>query len=731
MFHRFSDSLKSRYVVFSLFIVLSCAGIVFRLFELQIIEGRQHVPVQSRVKETRKMTEIAPRGRIMDRNGIPIAVNKDIFTVHIVDTPGDAARLNSTLLRVTDILYKNGDSWLKSFSRYVAISPEGRLVFARENFEDTVSWQKNAFGIEEEDIFTKPEDLFELLRSESYYKINPAYTNDEVYRIVSLRYILTMSKGAFESGQSVCIARDICPMSIAEIEENGHNLNGLTINVEPVREYIDASYVAHVLGYMGAISETRYEELKMNGYKMTDTVGVAGVEYQNEVYLRGRDGERKIEVLSGGGAASQIDGKPAIPGNDVVLTIDLDLQRVAYESLERNINFIKNKENNGYMDTDSEKNQGDAYAGAAIVIDVHSGEVLALVSYPTFDPAIFLMGAENRDAQEAIGELMVDPLRSSFNRATMGTYAPGSTFKPMMAIAALEEGVISRTSLIHDANRVYYGSQVFRCLEGGHGWLSLKTALETSCNVFFHKIGAGNLDDHITGDDEIIGVGIENLAKRAHSFGLGVKTGIDLPSESEGVMPTREYKREKFNDIWRPADTAQVAIGQLYNSFTPLQMACYMSALANGGKYYKPYLTKKVTRYDGSIVKETEPEMRVIDVKAESIDAVKEGMVASTGDFDGTAYRVFIDFPFSVAGKTGTAETGRETTQEESSNSLFLCYAPADNPQIAVAVVIERGVWGSYTAPVARDILEAYFGLNDNSGQSDDKLAPLNAGVIR
>jgi penicillin-binding protein 2 len=227
----------------------------------------------------------------------------------------------------------------------------------------------------------------------------------------------------------------------------------------------------------------------------------------------------------------------------------------------------------------------------------------------------------------------------------------------------------------------------------------LKRALETSCNVFFYDIGVKST--------------IDNLEKWAKLFGLGVKTGVDLPYEREGVMSSKSFKQEKFRDDWRPADTAQVSIGQLYNSFTPLQMACYMSAFANGGSYFKPYVTKKVIRYDGSIVRETVPEVRKIPVDPNNIEAIKEGMIASTTEIDGTAAVVFHDFPFTVAGKTGTAETGLESRQQSSSNAVFVCYAPAEDPKIAVVVVIEKGVWGSYAAPVARDILELYFGLRD------------------
>jgi len=382
----------------------------------------------------------------------------------------------------------------------------------------------------------------------------------------------------------------------------------------------------------------------------------------------------------------------------------MDLQKAAIESLQRNISIIRSAEFNGYVKTDSKVNFLDAEAGAAVAIDVRTGEVLLMASVPTFDASIFLRGSDDREAQQAIADLWDDPLNSSWNRAIQGTYSPGSTFKPITAITALQEGIINPNTQIYDSGSINIGERNLFCLEGGHGWLSLKRALETSCNVFFYDIGTKST--------------IANLGKWANLFGLGVKTGIDLPYEKEGIMSSAEFKRERFRDIWRPADTAQVAIGQLFNSFTPLQMACYMSAFANGGIYNKPYITKKVIRYDGSIVRETVPEMRRIPVDPLNIEAVKEGMIASTTEIDGTATIVFGDFPYPVAGKTGTAETGLESRQE-SSNSLFVCYAPADDPQIAVVVVIEKGVWGSYAAPVARDILEVYFGLKNQTEEID------------
>ena len=713
------NTARSRYTVLSVVLIAIAIAMAARLFELQVIKGGQQTQSASVVRDTRRIVEVAPRGRIMDRNGVPIATNSEIFTVHIIKSgkyTGDdgEAELNATLLELSNILAKNNDAYLPTIERNIRFE-DGRPVFVRPELDDTLAWQKNTLKIPETDTYEDPYDLFVHMCSDFMYSVDIGYTDEEAFRIISLRYLIDMGRGAFDGGRSILLARNVKPMSIAEIEENSHILSGVTIDVEPVRMYHNAQYLSHVLGYTGAITEAQHEALKDDGYSIDDIIGQYGVEAQNEAYLRGRNGEKRVEVYANGLAASSIDGRPAMPGSDIILTIDTELQKAAIESLERNIEIIRNAEFNGYVMTDSKVNFHDAEAGSAVAIEVQTGEVILMANVPTFDSSIFMKGPEDREAQQAIQDLWEDPLHSSWNRAIQGTYSPGSTFKPITAITALQEGVITPDSQINDLGYINIGERNLYCLEGGHDWLNLKRALETSCNVFFYEIGTSS--------------GIDNLEKWANLFGLGVRTGVDLPYERAGVMSSKKFKEDTFRDIWRPADTAQVAIGQLYNSFTPLQMACYMAAFANGGIYCKPFVTKKVVRYDGSIVRETIPESRRIPVDLYNIEAVKEGMIASTTEIDGTATTVFNDFPFAVAGKTGTAETGIESQQEYSSNSLFICYAPAENPKIAVVVVIEKGVWGSYAAPVARDILEVYFGLK-NQTTEDDALAGSDSAIM-
>lgn len=695
------DILKNRYYVLAIFFMLFGIIIVLRLVDLQIIHGEEYDEAsQRRVLKERKV--IAPRGIIMDRKGVPIAVNRQGFTVSIVNTGLSNHEINSMLLELARVFEKNGDVYYSSLGKYLTFDP---ITFNGKSDKQIKNWQmnKNTLGIKEKDLMTQPEDVFEYLRNERF-EIDKKFTDEEAYKVMELRYEILRNQWTFDTGGAICLAKDVSKKTVAELEERHHDFPGIITDVEPLRKYIDGEYVSHVLGYVRGIDEKRLEELKDEGYDRNDIIGHTGVELAAERYLRGRDGHQRVEVNTKGRLTDELNGVPAIPGSNVVLTLDMKLQKVAMESLERNIKEIRESGKGG------KRNFKDANAGAVVALDVNTGEVLVMASYPTYDPSIFLAGPDDLEAQKAIQDLFSgeNEGKPAFNRAIAGTYAPGSTFKPLTAIAALEEGVITPETIVYDDGHTNIGGWDFWCLEyrmglGAHGPLDLKKALETSCNIYFHEVGYQT--------------GIDNIDKWAKYFGLGEYTGLDIPGEQRGIRANKQMKKKLHNDIWRPADTAQTAIGQFDNAFTPLQLANYISTLANGGKRYKPYLIKRVLKYDGSIVNETNPEYVKVPVSPETIEAVKEGMISVTHSVDGTAARVFKDFPITVAGKTGTAETGRE--RNHSSNALFVCYAPAEKPEIAIAVVVERGVWGSYTAPIARDILEEYFNLNKKEMYDD------------
>ena len=686
---------KDRYLMLAIFFIIFGIIIVFQLAVLQIIHGKEYdEDSQRRVVRERKV--IAPRGNILDRNGVPIAVNTQTFAVYIVKTDISAADLNEMLLRLAGIFEKNGDSFNNQLGRYLTFNP---ITFNGKPWDEIKKWQKNKdiMGLKDDGLIREPEEVFGYLRR--MFKIDGGYTDEEAYKIMTLRYEILLDNWKFNTGGAICLAKNISTKSVAEIEEKHHLFPGIITDVEPMRKYIDAGFASHVIGYIRNITGKQYEKLQHEGYGMNDAIGQAGIEGACERYLRGIDGLKKVEVNTEGRLTEELSGKPAIPGHDVVLSIDMNLQRVAIESIERNIKLIREK--------GGKSNFKDANAGAAVAIDINSGEILAMASYPGYDPSVFLEKADNKEAQEYISGLLTGTSEnlSEFNRTIQGTYAPGSTFKPLVAVAALEEGAVTPNELINDTGRVNIGNMDFYCLEykTGHGLLNLEKALATSCNIYFHIIGSRT--------------GIDNIDKWAKLFGLGELANVDITGEVEGMRANKETKKKLYKENWFPADTAQVSIGQFHNCFSPLQLVRYISAIANGGKLYRPFLVKKVMKFDGSIVNETIPEYETVPVNPETIKAVKKGMVAVTNSIDGTAVQIFKNFPFKVAGKTGTAETGREASQ--SSNALFVCYAPAEKPEIAVAVVIERGVWGAYAAPVAKDILEEYFGLNGRRRYED------------
>ncbi len=700
------EKLNNRFFILSLGFLIFGLMIVYRLFNLQIVEGEKYYA--SSQKRYLKESDIeAPRGKILDRNGVPIAVNRQGYAAYLVKTSISTSEMNEMLLKLMDTFDKNNESHVDSLSKYLTFSP---ITFNGKSDKEIKRWQtdKNRLGIKEDDLKSTAPELFKYLR-ENLFQIDASYTDEQAYSIMILRYEILLNNWNFLTGGTISLAKDLSMDTISEIEERNNEFPGVITTLEPVREYEDAYPEAHILGYIRSISQSQYDKLKDEGYDNDDLIGKTGIELTAERYLRGVNGKMNIEVDSSGLLTRKQETVAAIPGSDVILTIDRNLQKVAMESMARNIDTIRNKK--------EDSNYQDANAGAAVVLDVNSGAVLASVSYPSFDPQVYLQGSDDKEAQKVISSLDNDENRAQLNRAIQGIYEPGSSFKPLVAIAGLEKGVITPyNSNIRDPGQIEIGNRKLFCLEkpgSGHGMLSLKRALETSCNVYFYLLG--------------VDTGIDTLNVWADHFGLGKLTGIDLPSEKPGFMSSKALKKELRNDVWRPADTAQVSIGQYDSRFTPLQLANYISTIANGGKRYKPYLIKEVVRYDGSQVNVTEPTYTQVPVQKSTIDAVKQGMVAVTSSIDGTAYKSFQGLPFEVAGKTGTAQTSKGI--ERSPNALFICYAPADDPQIAIAIVVEKGAWGSNVAPIARDIIDEYFGLikaNTDSSELKPELPVLN-----
>jgi penicillin-binding protein 2 len=680
-----------RYIVLAIFIIFITVAIILQLVQHQLINGASFL-AQSSYRILAEGEIYAARGNIYDRNGVPIAGSRMGYSVQYVDVKMTNAEKNRMLLDLIDLLEKNGETTRSRLPEYLRVEPVRFMTDDSKKFISRIVLDKDDAPY----VITADQALRYM--RQTTFEIDASYTEADAWKIMQFRYEILMNQPGVSN--PMVLAQDVSPLTIAEIEERSSEFRGVSSYIRPYREYYNAEAISHILGYIGAISDedlldwsTQFPDAT---YSKNDIVGRSGIERAAEQMLRGVNGSISKEVDGNGKTTDYTLMKEPQPGKDVYLTIDLDLQKVAVESLARNIERIRRM--------GGKKNFGDANAGAVVAIDVKTGEVLAMASFPDYDPNTFLNGTN-----EQIQALLTDENRATWNRATMGAYPPGSTYKPLIAVAALESGIITPDKKVNSPYIEEIGNMKFTNLEGNQGYINLEKALATSSNMYFYKVG--------------VQTGIDNIVKYAKAFGFGERTGIEI-ADDVGSLASREFKRKYYDEDWYPANTAMASIGQLYNAFTPLQIANYVATVANDGKRYTPHLIRMAVAQDGEITYEAKDTFVQVPVSIENIRAVKKGMVAVANSNDGTAVSIFRDFPFQVAGKTGTSETGRESTS--SSHGLFICYAPYDDPQIAVAVVVEHGVWGAYTAPIARDVMMAYFRLNTASKADDDKAGKLD-----
>lgn len=488
--------------------------------------------------------------------------------------------------------------------------------------------------------------------------------------------------------EPVRIARDVDASTVIAIEENRRRLPGVFIQEEPVREYLSGDLASHVLGYIGAISR---EELQSFGttYRGSDWVGKSGIERLFESQLRGYDGTLTVEVNALSRPVQTVGSIDPIPGRNLVLSIDAELQEVAQRAFAEHVSTLQ-------------EDFPEAKNGAVVALDPRTGEILAMVSVPGYEPERLINSTERSNYYQ---RLIRDPNLPFYNRVTQGQYGPGSAFKPFVAVAMLEEGVVRPGDVFNATGTSRYGVRDWVITRGlaPFGRINLTEALAMSSNHYFAENGAA--------------VGIDRLAPWIREFGFGERTNVELsPTESRGTVPDREWKRERFADqprseqVWYPSDTEQVSIGQGFINVTPLQLALAYSGIANRGVIYEPILVKSILEPDGTVVEEREPKIaRELNVKPETWNAVIEGMKAVITHPRGTARSAFSGFPISVAGKTGSYEIrGRET------NGVFGAFAPAEDPELVVIAIVEQGGGGGgAAAPIARQVFDAYFSLEN------------------
>lgn len=682
---------RIRYNILTTIVYIIGIILLIQLFNLQIIHGAEYRET-SNSRLTRESVIKAARGSIKDRTGVELVSTDTGYSVEIYSTKVDDTELNNSIKKFIEILESNKDEFVDNLP--IEVDP---YKFTQDSEESQKSWK-----IENEmDENLTAEQAFNYLKEK--YEITESDVKT-ARKIMSVRY--EISRNGYSTTKSVTIAKDISNTSAVQIREQNSMLSGMYVVTEPVVSYESGSLASHVLGYVGAISAEEYEE-KKDRYRNDDVIGKSGIQYVFEDYLKGTDGVRQVDMTVDGAVTSEYTAEEAISGSDVILTIDANLQKVAEDALEQNIKDIASGKY-------GEKN--DADAGAVVVMDVDSGEVLAMASYPDYNPGKY----SEEYTEDSNGRYL--------NRAISSAFAPGSTFKMVVASAALTTGEISPTSLVNDNGIYPYGDRqacwYYRSYGRGHGYLNVTQALKYSCNYFFYDMGYR--------------IGIDTIAEYAGKYGLGQKTGIELEGEISGTVASKEYA-ESLGQGWYISDTLSAAIGQSYNNFTPIQMARYVSMIANDGKSVDVSIVKSIIRPDGSEVSEEEidnyvneklgiedSELEDVEISKEDSEAIKKGMRGVTSEAGGTAYAYFSDLDIEIAGKTGSAQTG----VDGEAHGWFVGFAPYDDPEIAVVVFVEKAGSGGYTADVAKKIIEEYFGMNSET-VTEDKSAESSTESVR
>ena len=631
------------------------------LYDAQILHGGEN-RAKSISSNAASETVTASRGIITDRNGKVLVSNRLAYTL-VFDRSGfaDDAALNAAILRLVQLCEETGTGWNDTL-------PIGRVGnFLRYSNARSETFDK---FIEKNDLTSGASGRQLLSELRELYHVDESLSEREARLIVGVRYEL-------HSRDSYTFAEDVSTEVLSLITDGRYE--GVTIRTASARVY-NTALAAHILGTIGPIwqeewsssEDTGYVGYADKGYSMNDLVGKDGVEKAFESYLRGTDGRRLITTDETGKITGELYTREPQPGGTVALTLDIDLQADVEAALAETIS--------GMIDKDSNER-----GGAAAVVSVGTGEVLALASYPTYDLSTF---------NEDYDELVNDQRLPMFNRATQGIYAPGSTFKMVTAVAALESGIITPSSIIQDRGiYTYYKDPQPMCwiysqTGSTHGRINVSQAITDSCNYFFYEVG------RLTG--------IRTLDSYASQFGLGQSTGIEI-GDSSGVLASPEWA-ESHDQEWTDGQTITAAIGQSYNLFTPLQLANYVATLVGGGDHYQAHLLKNVKAYDNSrlLYMYGDNPINTVEMSDTTLSAVTRGMHELT--VSGSVAYAFENCVVSAGAKTGSAQVGTDIA-----NGVFVAYAPYEKPEIAVAIVIEKGGSGAALANTAVEIINSWF----------------------
>lgn len=700
---------SSRLAAFALVVVLLIALCAGTLYKLQIIEGAAYYE-ESQNSLTSYPSVTAARGNILDRYGRVLVSNRECYNLKISDTrlfSDEVEDPNAVILQMINLVEAAGETYTDDLP--ITLEPPFEYTNMTDIQRTLLDAYLKAKGLDED---TTAVELMSYFRTR--YEIANSYTAEEMRKIASVRYAVNVryeintNSYIFVEDASIDLISDL--MGVVG--------NVVEVETSYVREY-NTQYAAHILGYVQAMSEedmAKYRpEDENSGYDYDTKVGRDGVEAAFEDWLHGTNGEARVKRTANGTVTSTVYLEDPVPGNHVYLTIDIQLQEQVERILETGIYELQIERNDDNAEAVAEGRldevREDIQGGAIVVVDVKTGEPLAIASYPTYDLATII--EDYADLLEAD----YDPL---FNRALMGAYAPGSTFKPCTAIAGLTENIINTETQI-ECTGIFtkYESQgyapacwIYTQMDGQltHGYDNVTEALKDSCNIFFYTVA----------DD----LGIRKLMEYAEDFGLGESTGIEL-TETTGNMSNPDNHLNYDVDGWVDGDTVQAGIGQSDSMFTPLQIAEYCAAIANGGTRHSAALLKSVRSYDYSrqLYQNKTEVLSTVDSADYNWAAVQRGMYLMANDItssSNTVYYTLGNYGYNgvslpVAAKTGTSQLGEGKTN----NAIFMCYAPFDDPEIAVAIVVERGLSGANLSRMARNVLDAYFSLGSISNTAE------------
>lgn len=700
---------SSRLAAFALVVVLLIALCAGTLYKLQIIEGAAYYE-ESQNSLASYPSVTAARGNILDRYGRVLVSNRECYNLKISDTrlfSDEVEDPNAVILQMINLVEAAGETYTDDLP--ITLEPPFEYTNMTDIQRTLLDAYLKAKGLDED---TTAVELMSYFRTR--YEIANSYTAEEMRKIASVRYAVNVryeintNSYIFVEDASIDLISDL--MGVVG--------NVVEVETSYVREY-NTQYAAHILGYVQAMSEedmAKYRpEDENSGYDYDTKVGRDGVEAAFEDWLHGTNGEARVTRTANGTVTSTVYLEDPVPGNHVYLTIDIQLQEQVERILETGIYELQIERNDDNAEAVAEGRldevREDIQGGAIVVVDVKTGEPLAIASYPTYDLATII--EDYADLLEAD----YDPL---FNRALMGAYAPGSTFKPCTAIAGLTENILNTETQI-ECTGIFtkYESQgyapacwIYTQMDGQltHGYDNVTEALKDSCNIFFYTVA----------DD----LGIRKLMEYAEDFGLGESTGIEL-TETTGNMSNPDNHLNYDVDGWVDGDTVQAGIGQSDSMFTPLQIAEYCAAIANGGTRHSAALLKSVRSYDYSrqLYQNKTEVLSTVDSADYNWAAVQRGMYLMANDItssSSTVYYTLGNYSYNgvslpVAAKTGTSQLGEGKTN----NAIFMCYAPFDDPEIAVAIVVERGLSGANLSRMARNVLDAYFSLGSISNTAE------------